>query len=167
MICLLETPQTTATKNQRKNLLFFRRQSQAKHRLHSLSCYIHLRLARMRQVQGFAVLATIDFGVRPHRLLDVPTFALDRVLCIGPELQVSAAELSLLIFFVAGALSRLLDFDFVLGKLRDLFGTGTGNFACRQRTYPRSSGQQRRRIRLNALIVTEEEAAWPLPSYYP
>src|SRR4029077_5328100 len=99
--------------------------------------------------------AAIHFCLRPQGLLHVATLALDCVGPVGPELQMTAAEFALLIFFVAGALPRLLDLDFVVGKLRNILRTRSGYFTSRQRTYPSFERLKRRRIRPYAVIVTE------------
>jgi hypothetical protein len=66
-----------------------------------------------------------------------------------------AAELAFGIFFIAGTLALLLDLHLVVGKLWNILRSGSGYFASRQRTYPRSSGLRAARFRPNALIVTE------------
>src|SRR5207245_8770907 len=49
----------------------------------------------------------------------------------------AAAEFSLGVLFIASTLPHLLDFYFVMGKLRRSLCTGTDSFACGQRSYPR------------------------------
>src|SRR5690349_13774097 len=51
-----------------------------------------------------------------------------------------ATKLALRVFLVTGALASFLDFDFMVGKLRNVLGGGSADFAGRQRTYPRSGG---------------------------
>lgn len=114
----------------------FRRQRQPEYRNHSLPRDIHLRLPRSRQVKRFAILAAIHFGMRSPGLLDIAALALDGVLRVRPKLQVTAAEFPFGVFLVAGALSRLLDLHFVVGKLRNVACIGSHCFASRQRTYP-------------------------------
>jgi hypothetical protein len=64
------------------------------------------------------MLATIDLGVWSPSFFRVATGLFDHIRGIEPALQVSAAEFALGVVFVAGALSRLLDLHFVMGKLR-------------------------------------------------
>lgn len=73
----------------------------------------------------------------------------------------AAAEFSLGILFVAGALPGLFYFHFMVGKLRNRLSAGSGDFASGQKKYPRSSGNSRR-IRPYAVIVTETTALSPL-----
>ena len=142
----------------RARLFLFRRQRQSEDRNHSLPGDIGLGLSRSRQIECFAVLAPIDFGVRPPGLLDVPTLTLDGIGFVEPEFQMPAAELPLRVFLVAGALPSLLDLDLMVGELRNILGARSGHFASRQSAYPHSSGQQRRWIRPDAAIVTEFRA---------
>ena len=64
--------------------------------------------------------ATIDFPVGSPGFLDASTFLFEHVGRIKSALQVSAAEFALFVCFVAGALTRFLDLDLVVGKLRYL-----------------------------------------------
>src|SRR5579863_8577679 len=84
--------------------------------------------------------AAVDFGLRSPGFFDVAALALDGVGHVRPHLQVAAAEFSFLVFLVAGALSGLLDLDFVVGELRDILRTRSGYFASCQGGTPRSSG---------------------------
>ncbi len=52
------------------------------------------------------MLATIDLGIGSPGFFCVAAGLLQNVSGIKPALQVAAAKLSLLVFFVAGALSR-------------------------------------------------------------
>src|SRR6266516_6421756 len=101
------------------------------------------------------MLTTIDFRVRPVGLLDVAALSLDHVSLVRPKLQVPAAELAFLVFLVAGALPSLLDLDLVVGKLWNIVRAGSDHFTSCQRTYPSFERPERRRIRLDAVIVTE------------
>jgi hypothetical protein len=101
------------------------------------------------------VFAAVDFGLGSPRFLHVAALTLDRVGHIRPELQVAAAEFSFFVFLVAGALPGLLDFNLVVRELLHILGAGSGYFAARQRTYPSFKRPERRRIQLNAVIVTE------------
>src|SRR5262245_10126673 len=87
----------------RARLVFLRRQRQSEDGNHSLPGDVHLCFPRRWQIEGLAVFATVDFGVWAPGLFDVSTLALDHVFHVEPALQVSAAELSLGIFLVAGA----------------------------------------------------------------
>src|SRR5208283_1288809 len=58
---------------------------------------------------------------------------LDHIGRVEPALQVAAAKLSFFVFLVAGALPSLLDFHFVMGKLRRSVRARSGDFASRQR----------------------------------
>jgi len=101
------------------------------------------------------VFAAVDFGLGSPGFLHVSALALDCVGHVGPELQVAAAEFPFFVFLVAGALTRLLNFDLVVRELLHILSAGSGYFAGRQRTYPSFKRRNRRRIRLNAVIVTE------------
>jgi hypothetical protein len=79
------------------------------------------------------MLATVDLGIRSPGLFNIPTSLLHHVSPVRPPLQVAAAEFSLFIFFVAGTLSRLLDFDFMVGKLRRSLRARSCDFTSRQR----------------------------------
>src|ERR1700691_1777791 len=61
--------------------------------------------------------AAVDFRVRSPGFLGIAAGALHHIGGIEPALQMSAAELALFVFFIAGALPFLLDFYFVMGKL--------------------------------------------------
>lgn len=83
----------------------------------------------MRQVKRLAMLTSIYLRVRSPGFFRVAAGLLDHVGGIKPALQMSAAEFAFGVFFVAGTLSRLLDFHFVMGKLRrssHSFGSGQG-----------------------------------------
>src|SRR5580765_638660 len=101
-------------------LLLFRRHHKSKNR--ELSRTRHVQTAGVFgtwQVERLTEFATIDFPVGSPGLLGTTAFLLEHVGAIKPALQVSAAELTLVISFVAGALTWLLDLDFVVGKLHD------------------------------------------------
>jgi hypothetical protein len=51
----------------------------------------------------------------------------------------SAAEFAFGVQLIAGALSRFLDFDFVMGKLLQSDG-GPASLGCGQKSYPRRCG---------------------------
>src|SRR5437870_3074139 len=77
---------------------------------------------------GFQVLQPIDFCDRPPCLLGISTSLLKDIFRVIPALEMTAAELSFWIFFIAGALPWLFDFYFVM---RELFG-GDAGFGCGQ-----------------------------------
>jgi len=60
------------------------------------------------------MLAAIHLGVASPGLFHITTFLLQHVGQVIPALQMPAAELALGVFFVTGALSQLLDFDFMI-----------------------------------------------------
>ena len=67
----------------------------------------------------------------------------------------SAAELAFLVLLVAGTLSRFLNLDLVMRKLRRSSRVRSGHFARRQRTYPRSRGASAAGIGRTSAIVLE------------
>ncbi len=69
---------------------------------------------RIGQIKRFAVFAAIDFGVSSPGFFCVAASLFDHVGGVEPALQVSTAEFAFGVFLVAGALSRLLEFDFVM-----------------------------------------------------
>src|SRR5664279_540626 len=77
------------------------------------------RIFRTGQVERLAEFAAIDFGVRSPCFLHAAALLFDHVGGVEPALQMSATELALFVFFVAGTLARLLDLDFVVRKLRN------------------------------------------------
>src|ERR1700757_2572633 len=86
---------------------FFRRQRQPEHRDHSLSGDIHFRLRRIGQVKRLAVFAAVNFGAGSPRFFGIAARLLEDVRGIEPALQMAAAELSLFVLLVAGALPGL------------------------------------------------------------
>src|SRR5216683_7269091 len=116
-------------------LFFFRRQSQAEHGNPAFPGNIDFRVFRTGQIQRLAMLAAVDFGILAPRFLSVATGLLDHIRSVEPALQMSAAELAFLVLLVAGTLSRLLNLDLVMRKLRRSLRVGSGHFARRQRTY--------------------------------
>ena len=101
------------------------------------------------------MLATVDFGVLAPGFFRVATGLLNHIRSVEPALQMSAAELAFLVLLVAGALSRLLNLDLVMRKLRRSLPVRSGHFARRQRTYPRSRGARAARVRRTSAIVLE------------
>src|SRR5437588_1703493 len=95
------------------------RNRQPEHRNLPLSCHIDaLHVFRVGQVQGLAIFAAIDFGVRSPGFGYVATFLLEHVSHVEPALEMPAAELSLCVLLIAGTLPHFLYFYFVMGKLR-------------------------------------------------
>ena len=83
--------------------------------------------------------AAIDFRIAAPSLLHITAGLLQDIGSVEPAFEVTAAKLTFLVLLVASPLSRFLDFDFVLGKLRrSLRARGYG---CGQKVHPRSSGQ--------------------------
>ena len=72
------------------------------------------------QVKRLTELATINLSVGSPSFLGATALPLENVGGIKPAFQVAAAEFALVVCFVAGALTGLLDLDLVIGKLRDL-----------------------------------------------
>src|SRR5215510_12886389 len=100
-------------------LLLLRGNGQPEHRQLPLTRHVYAPLLMLiGQVQSLAVLAAIDFHVRPPGFLDATALLFGCVGHVEPALQMTAAELPLIVFLVAGPLAWFLDFDFVLGKLR-------------------------------------------------
>jgi hypothetical protein len=95
--------------------------------------------------------AAIHFGVGPPGFLRVAAGLLEQVGGVKPALEMASAKLAFLVLLVAGALSRFLDFDFVVGKLRCLRACGNG---CGQKVHLCSSGSCRW-IRLRRFILLE------------
>jgi hypothetical protein len=121
-------------------LPIFPRQSQSEHR--SLSRPSHIQatgLGRIGQVERLAMLATIYFSVRSPGLFYIAASLLHDVTSVGPALQMPAAELAFGVFLIAGALSLLFDFHFVMGELLRTRRGGSG-LCCGQRSYPRRCG---------------------------
>src|SRR5215471_14762862 len=94
------------------------RNGQAEDRSPSLTRHIESSILRVGEIQSLAMFATVDFSVRSPRLFRVAALLLNNVVGVEPALQVSPAELALLVLLVAGTLAGLLDLDFVMGKLR-------------------------------------------------
>src|SRR3981081_1072666 len=103
------------------------------------------------------MLAAVDLCIRTPGLLRVPASLLQYVNGIDPPLQVPAAELSLLVFLVTGTLSRLLDLDLVMRKLRRSFGSRGRDFARRQWTYPHLCGARAAGFGRTSAIVSEKD----------
>jgi hypothetical protein len=84
----------------------------------------------------------IDFGIASPSLLHIAASLLQDISSVEPVLEMAATELAFFVLLVAGALSWLLDFDFVIGKLRG--SRCARSYGCGQKVHPRSGGQCRR-----------------------
>ena len=98
------------------------------------------------------MLAAVDLGVFAPSFLCVATGLFDHIRGVEPALQMSAAELPFFVLLVAGTLSRLLNLDLVMRKLRRSLCARSGHFARRQRTYPRSRGASAAGVALRAQL---------------
>ena len=96
------------------------------------------------------MLAAVDFGILAPGFFRVATGLLNHIRSVEPALQMSAAELAFLIPLVAGTLSRLLNLDLVMRKLRRSLRVRSGHFARRQSTYPHSGGASAAGVGLRA-----------------
>ncbi len=97
------------------------------------------------------MLATIYFGVPSPGLFYIAASLLHDVTSVGPALQMSAAELTFGVFLIAGALSLLFDFHFVMGELLRTRRGGSG-LCCGQRTYPRRCGGGSASVRSDLIL---------------
>jgi hypothetical protein len=84
------------------------------------------------------MLAAIHFSIRSPSLLRIATSLLNHIGGVKPAFQVPAAELAFGVLIVAGTLSQLFDFHFVMGKL----GGSSRGFSRGQRSYPRRCGNR-------------------------
>ena len=85
--------------------------------------------------------AAIDFSIAPPSLLYITASLLQNIGRIEPAFEMPAAELTFFIFFIAGPLSRLLDFHLVVWKLRR--SLRANSYCCSQKVHPRSGGRGR------------------------
>jgi hypothetical protein len=104
------------------------------------------------------MLTTVNFGIRSPGFFSVAARLLDDVGGVEPALQVSATELALFVFLVAGPLSNFFDFNFMMRKLRRGLHARTCYFARRQSTYPRSCGARAAVFGPTNVIVLERLA---------
>ena len=108
-------------------LFFFSRYRQPEYRCLSLASHIQsARSLWIGQIQGLTVLAAIHFGIPAPRLFDISTRLLQNVGGIKPSLEMPAAEFSLGVFLVAGALSGLLELHFMVWQLGRRQSCGCG-----------------------------------------
>src|SRR5438552_5667684 len=99
-------------------LLRLRPNRQPKNR--SLPLPRHIQSAhrfRIGQVERFAVLTPVYFGVFSPNLLRVSTSLLQHLSCVIPAFKMPATKFALSIVFIAGALPRLFDLDLMMWKL--------------------------------------------------
>jgi len=101
------------------------------------------------------MLAAVYLGVFAPSFLCVATGLFDHIRGVEPALQMSAAELPFFVLLVAGTLSRLLNLDLVMRKLRRSLCVRSGHFARRQSTCPRSRGASAAGVGLTSAIVLE------------
>jgi len=105
--------------------------------------------------------AAIDFGIASPSLLHITASLLQHIGGIEPALEMPATELAFLVLLVAGPLSRLLDFDLVVGELRgSLCARGYGS-ASGQRIYPRRGGPCAARFGYEPSILLEAFSRMP------
>ena len=101
-----------------ERLLLFRRNRQPKNRRLPLPRNIQSgHRFRIGQVERFAVLTPIYLGIFSPSLLRVSTSLLQHISCVIPAFKMPATKFALSIVFIAGALPRLLDLDFMVWKL--------------------------------------------------
>jgi len=127
MACLASSQKLGA-----RSRLVLRRQRQPEHRNLSLSGDVHHCFGGIRQIERLAVLAAIDFGIAAPGFFRVAAGLFQHIGGVEPALQMAAARFAFFVFFVAGALPRLLDFDFMMRELRHGCRSCTANFAGRQ-----------------------------------
>src|SRR5438094_2241151 len=107
--------------------LSFARNRQPKHRRLSLPRNIHpANVVGMRQVQGLAMLAPVNFGIGSPLPRNIPATLLHDIGHVIPTLQVSPAKLPSGVLFVAGTLSLFFHFHFVIGKLWRRYHVSSG-----------------------------------------
>ena len=137
-------------------LFFFRRQSQAEHGNPAFPGNIDFRVFRTGQIQRLAMLAAVHFSILSPSLRHVAARLFDRVGHVIPAFEMSAAEFAFGIQLIAGALSRFLDFDFVMGKLVGCNACGPAGFGCGQRSCPRRCGRKTAGCRLGTIHFTRK-----------
>jgi hypothetical protein len=102
--------------------------------------------------------AAIDFRIAPPGFLHIAASLLQHIRGVEPALQVSTAKLAFLVLLVAGPLSRLLDLDLVVGKLRrSQCARGRG---CGQKVHPLFE-RLSRGIQLRSSILLEAFCGTP------
>ena len=131
----------------RPTLLLWRHRQPENRNLARSSNIKATRLLGIRQIERFTMFAAIDFGIAAPSLLHITAGLLQDIGSVEPVFEMTAAKLAFLVLLIASSLSRLLDFDFVLGKLRRSLRARC--YGCGQKVHPRSSGQRRRILRLS------------------
>src|SRR5206468_6343877 len=102
----------------RPRLLRLRPNRQPKHRCLALTRPIQsTHRFGMGQVERFAALTPVYLGIFSPSLLRIATRLPQHIGCVIPAFKMPAAKFALGIVFVAGALPRLLDLDFMVWKL--------------------------------------------------
>src|SRR5438034_2156873 len=123
------------------NLFLLGRDRQPKHRELPFSGHVQsARRLRVREIQRLAMLAAVHFRILSPSLRHIAARLFDGVGHVIPAFEMSAAEFAFGIQLIAGALSRFLDFDFVMRKLLQSDVGGPAGFSCGQRSYPRRCG---------------------------
>ena len=130
----------------RQTLLLWRHRQPENRNLARSSNIKTTRLLGIRQIKCLAMFATIDFGIAAPSFFDIPAGLLQDIGSVEPAFEMTAAKLAFFVLLVASPLSRFLNFDFVLGKLRRSLHARA--YGCGQYVHPRSSGQRRRILRL-------------------
>src|SRR6266550_781325 len=120
---------------------------------------------RVRKVQRLAMLAAVHFSILSPSLRHVAARLFDRVGHVIPAFEMSAAEFAFGIELIAGALSRFLDSDFVMGKLLESDVGGPAGFGCGQRSCPRRCGCKTARFRLGTFYFTRTLRESPVTLY--
>jgi len=82
------------------------------------------------QVERLTEFAAIDFSINSPGFLHAAALLLEHVGRVEPAFQVPAAEFSLVVFLVAGALTRLLDLDLMVRELRNVGCLRGCRFTC-------------------------------------
>jgi ABC-type multidrug transport system fused ATPase/permease subunit len=81
--------------------------------------------------------AAVDFGVCTPGFFGIAAGLLDYVLAVEPALQMTAAKFSFFVLLVTRTLPSLLDFDFMMRKLRRSLRARSCDFASCQGTHLR------------------------------
>ena len=139
------------------NLFLLGRDREAEHRELPLARDVQTAWRfRVRKVQRLAMLAAVHFSILSPSLRHVAARLFDRVGHVIPAFEMSAAEFAFGIQLIAGALSRFLDFDFVMGKLVGCNACGPAGFGCGQRSCPRRCGRKTAGCRLGTIHFTRK-----------
>ena len=113
--------------------LCLRGKSQPEDGSRPLTSDIHApKVDRIGEVQGFAMLAPVDFGRVSPGAADVATLLLNDVVEVKPALEVSSAQFVFGVLFITGTLAGLFELDLVIGKLLGSFAASRRYSGCRQ-----------------------------------